>query len=238
MSPLGYAVRLIDGEKCDRHLLQPADGVAPSHPLRRHIQQPVGAFPRPAHHLRLLRFAERAVQDRRRNPHLRQLRRLILHQRDQRRNHHRRSFRNYRRQLIAKRLATARRHHHASIVPGQQALDNTLLQRTKRAVAPVPPQRRQQIRFHTHDLRSISRGECKENASLKFGAGYFPNREPRLTLCSPPCPERSRGVPSVVKIALLRFDTLLLDKPSRTPPTPPPSPQNTRRCPPAQPFHP
>jgi hypothetical protein len=36
-------------------------------------------------------------------------------------------------------------------VPSQQAAHNPLLQRTKRAVPPVPPQRRQQIGFRVHE---------------------------------------------------------------------------------------
>ena len=72
--------------------------------------------------IRVLFFAlMRTIQYRRRNPHLRQLRRLILHESDQRRNHNCGALRYERRQLVAQRLASARRHHDAGIVSCQQA---------------------------------------------------------------------------------------------------------------------
>ena len=82
---------------------------------------------------------------RRRNSHLRQLRRLVLHQRDQRRNHHRRLPRNHRRKLVAQRLSASGRHHHTSIVRGQQAPYNILLLGTKLVVSPIAPQHCRQV---------------------------------------------------------------------------------------------
>ena len=88
VSPLGNAVSFVDGEERDGNFLQPSDGVAPRQPLRRKIEQPVSSCARLLNHARLLLVAEGAIEHRRRDPHLRQLRRLILHQRNQRRNHH------------------------------------------------------------------------------------------------------------------------------------------------------
>ena len=72
-------MRLINRKKCDRHMLQPADRIAALQSLGREIQQPECSVSRLQHNARLLFIADRAVENRRGNPHLRQLRRLILH---------------------------------------------------------------------------------------------------------------------------------------------------------------
>ncbi len=100
---------------------------------------------------RLLGIAERAVEHRGWNAHLRQLRRLVLHQRDQRRNHDHGPFGDHRGQLVAERFAAAGGHDHAGVTPGEQASHDALLQRDGSVVAPVAAQRRQQIGFRSHD---------------------------------------------------------------------------------------
>src|SRR6185437_11539049 len=71
---------------------------------------------------------------------------LVLHERNERRNNYRCLPRNQRRQLIAERLASAGRHDHAGVIAAKQALNNPLLQRTKRRVAPIPLKRGYKLR--------------------------------------------------------------------------------------------
>ena len=116
VSPFRNAMRFVDGEKRDRHALQPIERVRARQALRRKIQQAVLARARFANHLGLLAAAERTVQQRRRNSHLIELRHLILHQRDQRRNDDDGLLRQHRaRQLVAQRFPAAGWHHDASI---------------------------------------------------------------------------------------------------------------------------
>src|ERR1035438_6345970 len=82
--PLRNAVRFVDGEKRQRQLLQPPHRILPRQPFRGKVQQSISALLRRPHHRALLVGRLRAVQQRRRNPHVRQLRHLVLHQRDQR----------------------------------------------------------------------------------------------------------------------------------------------------------
>ena len=82
MSPLRNAMRLIYRKKAHRNLRQPLKRISRRQPLGRKIKQPILAARRLLHHLPPLRRTLRAINDRRRNPHLRQLRRLVLHQRN------------------------------------------------------------------------------------------------------------------------------------------------------------
>src|SRR5260370_14352620 len=43
VSPLGDAVRFINGEKCDRHLLQPTQGIGSGQALGAKIEQPASS---------------------------------------------------------------------------------------------------------------------------------------------------------------------------------------------------
>src|SRR5271166_636649 len=145
VAPLGNAMRLIDRKETYRNLAQPFESIAGGQPLRREIEQPIFSTRRFLHHLPAFTRRLRTINDRRWNPHLRQLRGLILHERDQRRNHHRRLPRNHRRQLVAQRLPAPRRHHHTGIVRGQQAADHVLLLGTKVVVSPIAPERFRQV---------------------------------------------------------------------------------------------
>ena len=114
--------------------------------------------------------AQRAIQHRRRNSHLRQLRRLILHQRDQRRNHdHGLSRQHRRRQLVAERFPAAGRHHHARVAASEQAAHDSLLHRTERVVSPVAPQRRQKFCFGDHAI-SIDGASAVFDPRVGYGA--------------------------------------------------------------------
>src|SRR5208282_4648404 len=138
-------MRFVDRKETHRHLAQPLKSVSRSQPFRRKIKQPIFPARRFLHHLPTLRRTLKAIDRRRRNAHLRQLRRLVLHQRDQRRNHYRRLPRNHRRKLVAQRLSTASRHHHTSIVRRQQTADNIFLLGAKFVVSPIASQRFRQV---------------------------------------------------------------------------------------------
>ena len=153
VSPLGNAVRFVDGEERDRHLLEPSTTYRRA-PAARAKDRAAGKLRARASRitLRLLRrCVERAVEDRRRNSHLRELRGLVLHQRNQRRDDDRGALGNHRRQLVAERLAAAGRHDHAGVASGQKAAHDALLQRAERVVSPVAPQRREQVGFGGHE---------------------------------------------------------------------------------------
>ena len=145
VSPLGNAMRLIHRKKADRHFAEPLEGIFRRQPLRRKIEQPILAARCLLHYCPPLCRALHAVDRRRRNPHLRQLRRLVLHQRDQRRNHHRRLPRNHRRKLVAQRLPAASRHHHASIALRQQTANDIFLLRPELVISPITPQHGRKI---------------------------------------------------------------------------------------------
>src|ERR1017187_574462 len=138
-------MRFVHRKEADRHFAEPFESVLSGQPLRRKIKQPIFPARRVLHHLPPFRRTLRTVDHRRRNAHLRQLRRLILHQRDQRRHHHRRLSRNHRRKLVAQRLPASGRHHHTSIVRGQQTPDHILLLGAKLVVSPIPAQHFRQV---------------------------------------------------------------------------------------------
>src|ERR1700733_250593 len=48
--PLGDAMSLVDGEKCDGHTLQPANSICSRQPFRRKIKQTIFALARFPHH--------------------------------------------------------------------------------------------------------------------------------------------------------------------------------------------
>ena len=157
VSPLRNAMRLIDGKETHRQSAQPLKSISRRQPLRREIKQPIFAARGFFHHLPSLRRVLKTVDGRRRNAHLRQLRRLVLHERDQRRNHHRRLPRNHGRKLVAQRLPASSRHHHASVVRGQQAADDILLLGAKLVVSPIAAQ---------HVGQGGIRGYCRFGHSL------------------------------------------------------------------------
>ena len=101
VSPLGDAVGFVNGEKLDGHLLEPTQRIGTGEALGRKIKQAISSGAGVADDFGLLVVTEKAIQHRRRDSHLRELRGLVLHQRNQRRDHHRSALRDYRRQLVA-----------------------------------------------------------------------------------------------------------------------------------------
>ncbi len=153
-------MRFVNGEKRQWQAPQPANGIGPSQPLRRKIQQPVRAFHRLAHHGALIFRRLRAVDQRRRNAHIAELRHLVLHQGDQWRDHHDSLRQRHCRQLIAQRFSAARGHHHRRIRAGHEALHNAFLHRPERIITPVAFQSGVQIfhgKFECINLRGMLR---------------------------------------------------------------------------------
>ncbi len=151
MSPLGDAVRFVNGKVGNRNLLEPIDRVSAREALRREIKETELASNRFDCDLRLIACTHRTIEHARRNPHLRQLRKLVLHQSDERRDHdHGAAFQHRRRQLIAERLASAGGHHDASVAAAKQTVDDALLQRPKGIVAPIAFERRKRILIGIH----------------------------------------------------------------------------------------
>ena len=85
-------------------------------PLRREIEQLEAAVPQIGDDVALLGAAQRRVQERGRHARFAQRAHLILHQRDQRRHDDADAVAHERRDLIAQRLAAARRHQHERVV--------------------------------------------------------------------------------------------------------------------------
>ena len=131
VAPFGNAVRLVDGEERQRHAAQPGDGIVARQAFRRKVEQAVLALHRRAHHIALVVGRERAVEQRRRDAHIAELRHLILHERDQRRDHDDGLAQRDRRQLVAERFAAAGRHDDGRIGAGHQALHDALLHGAK-----------------------------------------------------------------------------------------------------------
>ena len=118
MPPLRQTMCLIHRKQRNFHLLQrPQKGHTPK-PFRRDIHQLKLATLQPVNPRHLLPSAQRAVNQRRRNPPPLQRIHLILHQRDQRTHHHRHPLHHHRRQLITQTLPSPGRHDHQRIPSG------------------------------------------------------------------------------------------------------------------------
>ena len=127
VTPLGHAVRLIDGEQRHRAAVeQPQGGLGPQ-PLRRQVEQVELAVQEgvldPAALVGILRGVEEA------GPHAEHGQRvhLVLHERDQRRDDHAGALAHQRGDLVAQRLAAAGRHQRDRVAAGADMLDDLLL---------------------------------------------------------------------------------------------------------------
>ena len=156
VSPLGHAVRLVDGEQRDRAAVeQPQRGFGPQ-PLRRQVEQVELAV-----HERVLDPAPlvgvlRRVEESR--PHAEHGQRvdLILHERDQRRDDHAGALAHQRRDLVAQRLAAAGRHQRDRVPAGADVLDDLLLLPAERA---VPEHAVQDLRRRPADVAGSIAGQ-------------------------------------------------------------------------------
>ena len=131
VAPLADAVRFVHGDEADRlrrqQVLKSVAALA-HQPFRRHIQQPVLAFPDAARHFGLLLGRHRAVVAGRRHAVADQRVDLILHQRNQRRHDDGEPVAGQGRRLKAQRLAAAGRQHQQRIAVRHHGFHGLALQ--------------------------------------------------------------------------------------------------------------
>ncbi len=151
VAPLADAVRFIDRDEPEAHLLQRSAEVLAAvadQPLRRDVEEPTPIFANARQHRVPLVGQQRAVQIRRRDAVDAQAVDLIFHQRNQRRDNERQAATrrrvrkarggrvNQRRRLEADRLAAARRQDDDAVARGEDRVHRFALQRTKAGKAP------------------------------------------------------------------------------------------------------
>ena len=175
--PLGDAVRLVDDEQADVRPPQALEEPGRGEALRRDVEQP---------HVARHRLLDRAAvgrgvalrvdeRDAARRHALERLD-LVLHQRHQRRDHERQVGPHQRRQLVAERLARARRHHHEHVAVRERGADRLRLaaaegrgSRTARAARPRGPSRARRA------PAGAARGRAgRGSRRLPWAAGHYP----------------------------------------------------------------
>ena len=122
VTPIRYAMSLVDGEQGDARLAQEVERSFPRQPFRRHVKQFYPAGSDFLIGVRDLEIVLARVQRRGGQPQRFERAQLIAHQRDQRRDHHHEFDPQHRRQLIQQRLSRARRHHRQHVASGQHRL--------------------------------------------------------------------------------------------------------------------
>ena len=122
MTPIRYAMGLVDGEQGDARLAQEVERSFPRQPFRRHVKQFYAAGGDALIGVRDLEIVLARVQRRGGQPQRFERAQLIAHQRDQRRDHHHQADPQHRRQLIEQRFSRARGHHRQHVAPGQHGL--------------------------------------------------------------------------------------------------------------------
>ena len=140
MTPLGEAVRLIDGKERNLHLLHGTQEHAAAETLRCHVNEFVFTTLQGGDAVLLLAQRQRAVDHGGRDAAALQGIHLILHQRDQRADHDGHTFHHHRRKLVTQRLSTARGHDHQGVTPRQDVRHHGFLTIQEFAKAEVLPQ--------------------------------------------------------------------------------------------------
>jgi hypothetical protein len=135
VSPLRYAVRLVDGEECDLRAIQQIETARRGEAFGGHVEQVEFAGEQCAFGSAGGTGVERGVEKRRTHAELCQRGHLILHQGDQRRHHDARARPHQRRELVAQRLAAAGGHQHQRIAARHDVVDHGLLAVAERRVA-------------------------------------------------------------------------------------------------------
>ena len=131
VSPLGDAVRLVDGEQRQLRAREQRQGPLLQQPLGRNVEEIEAARGDARFERRLLAIVERRIEERRLDAGLRQRLDLILHQRDQRRDDDAGAGPDEGGDLIAKRLAAARRHQGEHVAAGDHGGDDVRLVRAE-----------------------------------------------------------------------------------------------------------
>ena len=140
VSPLGHAVRLVDGEQRDLGPVQQAYRGLGLQPLRGQVQQvQLAGQQRVLGGPALGRVLGRVQEA---GPHAQRGQRvhLVLHQRDQRRDDHAGALPDQRRDLIAQRLAATGRHQHERVAAAGHMVDDLFLRTAERLVPEDPLQ--------------------------------------------------------------------------------------------------
>ncbi len=155
VAPLRDAVRLVDGEERDARLVEQLEAARRAEPLGRHVQQVELAREQLALDGAGRRGIERRVQELGADAELRERGDLVLHQRDQRRDHHGRARPQQRRELVAQRLAAARRHEHQCVAARDDVLDDLALRAVEVGVPEDPAQQVEWLGGVAHCARSV-----------------------------------------------------------------------------------
>ena len=178
MPPLRNAVRFVDGKETDPCSLEHRFRIAERQPLGRDVKKPQAPICNRVEKSGRFIAAVRRIESACRNSIGLQLRDLIAHQRDQRRDDDGQSVPQKRGQLIAKRLAAARRHHREHVPPIEDRADNIILARAEIREPKGLPQafpRRVHI-AHARDLHDVHppwKGRRKAARHLRLRCGLI-----------------------------------------------------------------
>ncbi len=140
MSPLGDAVRLVDGEQRDRAAVEePQCGLRPE-AFRRQVEQVEVAGEERGLDLAALAGLLGGIQRARAHAEDAQGVDLVVHERDEGRDDYPDAFAHQCGYLVAERLAAPGRHEHDRVATGDDVIDDLLLARAVVAVAEHAPQ--------------------------------------------------------------------------------------------------
>ena len=129
VSPLGDAVRLVDGEPRRTVPGEAFQDFRPHEPLRRNVEQAQSTVAQLAVRLDGVSPRRRRIERAGRHAVEAQRGHLIAHQRDERRHHHGQALGRQGWKLVAHRLARTGRHHRQNVVACQQSRDDLRLSR-------------------------------------------------------------------------------------------------------------
>ena len=132
MPPGRNAMRLVDGDQVDRTVAHEADKIGRHQFFRRNVHQIDPSVEQIVFDLSLLPTVDGAVQKGGPDAVGPQGFHLVFHQGDQRRNHHATALHQNGRQLVANRLAAARRHQHQRVFLVENGLDDVGLHRPEK----------------------------------------------------------------------------------------------------------
>ena len=149
VSPLGDAVRLVDGNEADGYGVEERRKGRNREALGRDVEDFDPPHERGSVDAADLRRRHAAVHERRRDAVRSESVHLVLHQRDERRDHERQPVETQGWQLVAQRLAAARRHQHEAMFLAKHVTHDLFL---KRQEGLIPETGLQQVK----DLR----GQC------------------------------------------------------------------------------
>ena len=166
--PLRDAVRLVDGEQRDARFQEHRPGVVERQPLGRDVEQAQVPAPDGVEQgSRFPRGCSPELSAPAAMPKALELRHLVAHQRDQRRDHDGQPVAQQRRQLIAERLAAARRHHREHVPALKDRGDNIPLSRAEIREPEGLAQRFPRLVQNGHSLRFTRCAPAMESAKKR-----------------------------------------------------------------------